>query len=65
MWHNFIAALGLMLVFEGILPFVSPDRWRKMVHSLAGQSDKGLRIMGIISMLVGLGLLTILHIYIY
>ena len=61
MWQYFFAALGLMLVFEGIMPFLSPEKWRKMANYLSCQSDKYLRIMGLILMLVGLGILIIIH----
>jgi len=46
-----------MLVLEGVLPFLSPDSWRRMVIRLAQMGDQGLRIGGLISMLLGVGLL--------
>lgn len=50
-------ALGLMLVFEGIIPFLSPNRWRDMAASLANVDDKAMRFIGLLSMLIGLCLL--------
>jgi uncharacterized protein YjeT (DUF2065 family) len=50
-------AIGLMLVFEGILPFLAPKRWRKMAQVLATIDDRSMRIIGLLSMLGGLALL--------
>lgn len=50
-------AVGLMLVFEGIMPFISPSRLRNMAQTLAVVDDKSMRLIGLLSMLLGLGLL--------
>lgn len=50
-------AVGLMLVFEGIMPFLSPSRWRKMAQMLAVVDNKSMRLIGLLSMLLGLGML--------
>lgn len=50
-------ALALMLVLEGVIPFLYPDRWRKMVYTLAQVSNRQLRMIGLSSMLLGVGLL--------
>jgi len=59
-----VAALGLFLIFEGILPFLAPKVWRRMVAAVAQQNDKALHITGFICMLVGLFLLYIAHHYV-
>ena len=59
MWEDLGRALCLMLVLEGIIPFLYPARWRNLVVRLAIVSDRQLRIMGLVSMLVGVGLLYI------
>jgi hypothetical protein len=51
------AAMALLLVFEGILPFVAPGRWKEAVQSLAQLDDGQLRAIGLGSMVVGLALL--------
>lgn len=60
MWEEFGKALCLVLVLEGIIPFLYPARWRKLVASLADIQDHQLRIMGLVSMLIGAGLLYVL-----
>ena len=53
MWHDLGVAISLVLVLEGILPFIQPARWRKMVALLADIDDKSLLVMGLITMLIG------------
>ena len=50
-------AIGLMLVFEGIMPFLAAKRWRNMAQVLATIDDRSMRIIGLLSMLGGLALL--------
>jgi uncharacterized protein YjeT (DUF2065 family) len=57
MWQNFLAAIGLMLVLEGIMPFLSPDRVRRTLLQLSQMEDGVLRTIGLISMLIGLAIL--------
>ena len=53
----FLQALCLVLILEGMVPFLNPRRWRMLVAKLAMISDRQLRVMGLISMLIGAGLL--------
>lgn len=59
MWSIFITAIGLVFVLEGILPFLSPQRWRNLMQNMIVQSDRTLHIIGLISMLIGLALVCI------
>jgi hypothetical protein len=54
-------ALCLVLVLEGLLPFLSPRAWRGMVDGATRMDDRALRIAGLSSMLVGTVLLYIVH----
>lgn len=56
-----VTALGLFLVFEGILPFLSPRIWRWTLQQIFIQSDFAVRLTGLTSMLAGLGLVTLAH----
>jgi len=53
-WQVLLSALALVFVIEGIIPFANPTRWRKLVATMAQVSDQQLRIMGMISMSIGL-----------
>ena len=52
-----LGAIALMLVFEGLLPFLSPARWRAMFERVLRLSDGQIRFFGLSSMLIGLLLL--------
>jgi uncharacterized protein YjeT (DUF2065 family) len=53
-------ACALVLVIEGILPFISPPVWRQMFERALKMSDVQIRFIGLSSMLLGLGLLLLL-----
>ncbi|MFL0801532.1 MAG: DUF2065 domain-containing protein [Agarilytica sp.] len=57
MWLELARAACLVLILEGILPFLYPNRWRQAVATLATISDRQLRIIGLASMLAGVALL--------
>ena len=61
MWESLLSAFCLMLVIEGIMPFLYPRRWRQLVATLANVDDKSLRLIGLVTMLVGVGLLYMLR----
>ena len=50
----FLPALALMLVLEGIMPFMSPAAWREAFSRMIQFSDGQLRFMGLVSMFAGL-----------
>ncbi len=52
-----LGAFALMLVIEGLLPFISPTRWRSVFESAMKLSDGQIRFIGLASMLAGLVLL--------
>lgn len=59
--HDLLTALALMLVIEGIVPFVSPDSLRRMLAMLVGMDDRTVRITGLLTMVCGVGLLYLVH----
>ena len=54
---NIWAALALVLVFEGLLPFLSPSGWRRMFEQVLKLHDGQIRFYGIASIAAGLVLL--------
>lgn len=54
MLETLLVALGLMLVLEGVLPFLAPSIWRQTFLRITQMADGQLRFMGLTSMLVGL-----------
>lgn len=61
MWHELAVAFCLMLVIEGIIPFISPGRWRKMLMMLDQVDDNTMRMIGLGSMLTGMVLLLLIN----
>jgi uncharacterized protein YjeT (DUF2065 family) len=54
MGRTLILAFALMLVLEGLLPFVAPAVWRETFARLVRMADGQLRFIGLSSMIVGL-----------
>jgi uncharacterized protein YjeT (DUF2065 family) len=54
---TFVMALALMLILEGVLPFIAPNLWRDTFRRITQLSDGQIRFVGLSSMLVGLLLL--------
>jgi len=61
MWQDLWAALALVLVIEGVLPFISPNGMRNAWRQMAEMDDKSLRIAGLVSMIVGLIILAMVR----
>lgn len=56
-WTELFSALALVLIIEGIIPFISPSRWRQTMQQASQLNDKVLRGIGFASMLFGVVLL--------
>ena len=61
MWQEIGIALSLVLVIEGIVPFLYPSRWKALVSMLAEIDDKTMRMAGLFSMLVGTAMLYLIR----
>jgi uncharacterized protein YjeT (DUF2065 family) len=59
--HTLLTAFALMLVIEGVLPFLVPTLWRDTFRRLTELSDGQIRFIGLTSMLAGLLLLYIVR----
>jgi hypothetical protein len=53
MWQDLFAAFALVLVLEGILPFLNPQQFRKTLLTAAQFNDRTLRLLGLGSMVAG------------
>jgi len=56
-WHDLFTAVALLLILEGLLPFVSPESIKKMYKAVIGTSESSLRMIGLTSIAAGLVLL--------
>jgi len=53
MWEYWLVAFGLMLVIEGITPFLFPAMWRATLRRVSQLQDGQLRFIGLTMMLAG------------
>jgi hypothetical protein len=60
-WQELGIALCLVLIIEGIVPFLYPNRWKELVAMAAQVDDRTMRIMGFVSMMLGVVLLQIIR----
>jgi uncharacterized protein YjeT (DUF2065 family) len=58
---TFLTAFGLMLILEGVLPFLAPKAWRQTFQRMIELKDGQLRFVGLASMLGGLILMFVVH----
>ncbi len=54
-----LGALALMLIFEGLMPFLSPRGWRSMFERAMAMTDGQIRFIGLMSIVIGLVLLAV------
>ncbi|MEX0430890.1 DUF2065 domain-containing protein [Spiribacter insolitus] len=59
--QDLLTAIALMLIIEGILPFLSPRSLRRALFSIVQQNDKSLRLTGLGTMLAGVLLLYLIR----
>ena len=60
-WRELLIAFCLVLVIEGVVPFLYPQRWRRLVAKLAYIPDSSLRVAGLVSMVLGVAMLYLVH----
>jgi len=61
MWRYILTAVALLLVVEGIIPFLSPRNFRNLMLQLSTKPDRTLRIAGLLSMSCGVVLMYLVH----
>lgn len=61
MWQQLLIALALVLIIEGIMPFLSPRGMKQLMQTMSEMDDQSIRISGFVSMVLGLILLYIVN----
>ena len=56
-WTDLFAALAIVCIIEGIMPFINPSATRRLLARMAAVDEREMRIVGLVSMLVGLAIL--------
>ncbi len=60
MWQKLLSAIALVLIIEGLWPFISPAHWRNALIRMISMDDRSLRIAAFLSMALGLLILHLL-----
>ena len=60
-WQEILTAVALVLVIEGLLPFIGPGKYRELVAQIARLGDNQIRTFGLTSMIAGLLLLFVVR----
>lgn len=61
MWNDLLIAIALVMVIEGVFPFISPKGWRNMMLAVSQMDDRSLRTTGLISMALGVAMLYLVN----
>ena len=61
MWEDLWVAMALLLVLEGIVPFLTPRGFKRALEGVLGAQDRHIRIAGLVSMIAGVVLLYATH----
>lgn len=61
MWNELLVAVALVLVLEGIIPFLAPEKFKQALAQLGLLSSQALRMAGLVSMTIGIILLYLLR----
>jgi uncharacterized protein YjeT (DUF2065 family) len=56
-WTDLFAALAILFILDGVMPFISPSSMKRLLSRFASLEDREMRIAGFISMSVGLAIL--------
>jgi uncharacterized protein YjeT (DUF2065 family) len=52
--NELLTALALVMVIEGLMPLISPGRWRELFSRILAMGDGQIRFIGLVSILMGL-----------
>ncbi len=61
MLQQLMIAACLVFIFEGMLPFIAPQAWRKFITEMINLTDDQLRLVGLVAMLFGLTCLYLIN----
>lgn len=61
LWKDLFSAIALVMILEGILPFIFPVGWKRVMLATVNKSDKFIRIIGLFSMILGVIFLSLIR----
>ena len=60
-WGDLLAALALVLVIEGLMPFINPRGYKNTMQQMLTLPEKTIRMIGLVSMIAGLIMLNLVR----
>ena len=60
-WETLFSAIALILIIEGIIPFINPQGLRKMLIRVARLDDQTLRFAGLTAIVIGYFIWTVVR----
>jgi len=58
-WQEILTVVSILFIIEGLIPFISPSKYKNFVSSMSKLNTNNLRILGFISMIFGVLLLVL------
>jgi hypothetical protein len=58
---DFIVAVGLVFIFEGLILFISPKRLKQVLKLINNFSEKKIRLIGLFSITIGLIIISLIR----
>ena len=58
---DFIVAVGLVFIFEGMILFISPKRLKQILKLINDYSEKKIRLIGLFSITIGLIIISLIR----
>ena len=59
-WQEILTVVSILFIIEGLIPFISPSKYKNFVSSMSKLNTNNLRILGFISMIFGVLLLVLI-----
>jgi uncharacterized protein YjeT (DUF2065 family) len=56
-WTDLFAALAIVCIIEGVMPFINPTGMKRLLSRMAALEEREMRVAGLVSMAVGLAIL--------
>ena len=56
-WTDLFAALAIVCIIEGVMPFINPIGMKRLLSRMAALEEREMRVAGLVSMAVGLAIL--------
>jgi uncharacterized protein len=60
-WTDLFAALAIVCIIEGVMPFIYPSAMKRLLARMASMEEREMRIAGLVSMLAGLAVLYVVR----